>query len=72
MNKTLEYILKKYNIHNESTSPIILPHTREDLAKLLNELEFKTGAEIGVSSGNFSKINTYRNRTRISRCSARK
>ncbi len=56
MNSTLSYLLKKYNCSDNSDSPILLPHTREDLARLLKELEFKTGAEIGVSSGNFSKI----------------
>ncbi len=56
MNKTLEFILNRYNVPQNSSSPVLLPHTREDLAKLLNELTFKTGAEIGVSSGNFSKI----------------
>ncbi len=56
MNETLNYILKKYEVSVETDSPIMLPDTREDLSKLLHELEFKTGAEIGVSSGNYSRV----------------
>ncbi|MBI2405520.1 class I SAM-dependent methyltransferase [Candidatus Microgenomates bacterium] len=56
MNTTVEYIIKKYNINSTSDSPIFLPDTRKNLPKLFNELGYKTGAEIGVLEGEFSKI----------------
>lgn len=56
MNKTLEHILAQYNVDNASESPILLPNTRTDLAKLFAQLNFKTGAEIGVLAGTYSKI----------------
>ena len=52
----LDYIIKKYNIDLNKESPIEIPNAgRDDLAKLFNELDFKTGAEIGVASGEYSK-----------------
>lgn len=50
---TAEYILKKYNI---KTDVIEIPNVgRDDLAKLLHELDFKVGVEVGVASGGYSK-----------------
>lgn len=49
-----KHILHKYNI---KTDVIEIPNvTREDLAELFHELDFKAGAEIGVAAGEFSKI----------------
>jgi hypothetical protein len=56
MNNILTYIQTKYNVPVDADSPILLPHTREDMARLLSELKFTVGAEIGVSSGNYSKV----------------
>lgn len=53
---TLKYILNKFHIEPKPNSPVILPGTRLDLAKLFNDLGYKTGAEIGVESGKYSKI----------------
>lgn len=53
---TLKYILNKYKIDSRPNLPIILPGKREDLASLFNELEYKTGAEIGVASGHYSEV----------------
>lgn len=51
---TLDFILDKYKVHNQ---PLIeLDYTRfEVLPDLFKELDFKSGAEIGVSKGNFSR-----------------
>ena len=54
---TLDYIIKKYNIDINGELPFEIPNVgRDDLAKLLCELDFKTGAEIGVAAGGYSKI----------------
>jgi len=48
------YILKKFNI---KTDVIEIPNvTREDLAELFHELQFKNGAEIGVAAGEYSEV----------------
>lgn len=57
---TLSYILKKYNLsyvpRSIQMSPTEIPNMgRDDLPALLNELGFKTGAEIGVFSGLYSQ-----------------
>lgn len=52
--KTLDHILNKYNINPDY---IEIPNVgRDELAILFNELEFDTGVEIGVASGEFSKV----------------
>jgi predicted O-methyltransferase YrrM len=54
--KTLDYIKKKYQLRYKVPMPIELPITRTTgLTKLFKELGFKTGAEIGVSNGFYSK-----------------
>jgi hypothetical protein len=54
---TQEYILKKYNINPKGQSCIEIPNTgRNNLAELFSELNFREGAEIGVSSGHYSEI----------------
>ncbi len=57
MNATLKYILDKYNLHEVTTNPIEIPGVgRLDLLRWIRELDFKIGAEIGVASGDFSKL----------------
>lgn len=47
-------ILKKYNI---KTDVIEIPNvTRDDLAELFAELDFKKGVEVGVAAGEYSEI----------------
>lgn len=53
---TLDYIIKKYNIDPNGKLPIEIPNVgKDDLAKLLHELDFKVGVEVGVAEGDFSK-----------------
>ena len=53
--KTLEYILKKYNI-TDLQSPIKLNyHRTTGFTELFTELGFTKGAEIGVEQGKFSE-----------------
>lgn len=61
MNTTLEYVAKKFNIPDarlndrQKYMPIEIPGmSRDTLANLFSELQFKTGAEIGVESGLYS------------------
>jgi len=56
MDKTLEYVIKKFNLNTGLDSPIYLPSTRNDLAQLFHELGYKIGAEVGVFNGAYSKI----------------
>lgn len=47
-----QHVLKKYNI---KTDVIEIPNvTRDDLADLLHELDFKHGVEVGVAAGEYS------------------
>ena len=56
MNKTNEYILKKFNIDPNKKSPTdISMKRREGLIELFKELDFKVGAEIGVLKGRYTK-----------------
>ena len=50
---TLDYILKKYNLTEGRY--LALPISREEFATLLAELNFNTGAEIGVERGLYSE-----------------
>lgn len=53
---TLDYIIKKYNIDLNNPSPFVLNFNRfTDLPELFKELEFKSGAEIGVLYGTYSE-----------------
>ena len=55
-NHTLNYIYNKYSIVSDEKMPIEIPNAgRADLARLLNELNFEVGAEIGVANGVYSK-----------------
>ena len=60
MNKTLEYIAKKYNIDLSNPSadrPVIIETMgRDDLANDFKALGFNLGAEIGVQRGEYSEI----------------
>ena len=52
---TLEYILNKYKLRNKNH--IEIPDVgRDDLAKILHELDFKVGAEVGVRTGLYSEL----------------
>lgn len=56
---TLDYILKKFNIRfgRRTLMPIEIPNLgRDNLATLFAELDFKSGAEIGVETGIYSEI----------------
>jgi hypothetical protein len=49
-----KHILKKYNI---KTDVIEIPNvTRDDLAELFHELDFKVGVEVGVAAGDYSAV----------------
>jgi len=51
---TLAYILKKWNLHQDY---IEIPNVgRDDLVKIFKELKFSTGVEVGVASGEYSKV----------------
>lgn len=51
---TLDFIINKYNIDPSGKLPIMIPNTgRKDLAKLLHELNFKVGVEVGVLQGKY-------------------
>ncbi len=55
MNSNLEFIIKKFNLDLQQQQPIqIASIGRKELAKIFAELNFKTGAEIGVDRGLFS------------------
>jgi len=55
--KTLEFIKKRYKIDDKQKSPIKLKFSRfHELPKLFRKLGFKVGAEIGVSTGYYSKV----------------
>lgn len=56
---TLKYILKKYNISFDKNTKMpveIADIGRNDLARLIHELNFKVGVEVGVASGEYSEI----------------
>lgn len=53
---TLEFIYKKFGIDKTAKSPIEVIRSREGaFPKLINNLDFKVGAEIGIATGGFSK-----------------
>ena len=57
--ETLEFILKKYNISFDKNTkmPIEIPNIgRLDILRWLKELDFHTGAEVGVAEGEYSKL----------------
>lgn len=56
---TQQYILDKFGLSYDQDSPMLIeiPNVgRNDLAKLLHELDFKTGVEVGVAAGEYSEI----------------
>lgn len=54
--KTLEHIQKKYPFEEGGRMPVTIKMSRfRDLLALFNELDFKSGVEIGVSAGRYSK-----------------
>ena len=57
MNKTLDYIKKEWQIDLSQPSPIFVSRSRDwGLPKLLKELNFTVGAEVGVAEGLYSEI----------------
>ncbi len=52
---SLKYIIRRYKIDSNVVSPVVLPRSRDDLALLFKELNFKKGAEIGVERGIYSE-----------------
>ena len=59
MKDTLDYIAKKFNLAFEEKSPLpieIPNYGRNQLAQLFAQLGFKTGAEIGILTGEFSEV----------------
>ena len=55
---TLDYILKVYKLSPADVLPRVLLGCimRRELVHLFNKLEFKTGVEIGVMTGNFGRF----------------
>jgi len=56
---TVEYLLNKYNLGYDDTTqmPIEIPNvSRLDLVRWIRELDYKTGVEVGVAQGEFSKL----------------
>lgn len=54
---TLETLCRCWSVDPSSPSPILLPNrSRKDLAKLFRVLGFRSGAEIGVALGVYSKM----------------
>lgn len=57
MNDTLKFIIKRYRVDVNQDMPISLNVSRfKELPKLFRKLGFKTGAEIGVQKGRYSKF----------------
>lgn len=60
--QALEHLVNKFNIDLNQESPIFIPIGRfKDIPKLLAELDFNYGAEIGVYRASYSKILLNRN-----------
>jgi predicted O-methyltransferase YrrM len=55
MTHTLKSVYKWAKVDFKAISPIELPYSRNDLAKLVKELGFKKLAEIGVEKGRYSE-----------------
>lgn len=56
---SLDYILNKFNLSFDTNAPMpieIPDFGRDQLPQLLHELDFKTGVEVGVAEGIYSKI----------------
>ena len=54
---TLNYILEKYKPVAIASPIVEIPDVgRDDIAPLLHELDFKIGVEVGVASGQYSKV----------------
>lgn len=57
--RALDYIIKKYRlVYNEASPlPIEIPNVgRNNIPEWLNELDFKTGVEVGVAAGEYGAI----------------
>lgn len=57
MDSTLEFIKNKFGLDLNQKSPIEIPNFgRNQLADLVNELDFKYAVEVGVAAGEYSAI----------------
>jgi hypothetical protein len=56
MNDIDSLIFSKFKVRENDTLPFKTKGTRDMLAQLMGELGFKTGAEIGVWRGGFSRV----------------
>jgi hypothetical protein len=59
MNPTVKYLINKYDLKYDDNSamPVQIPNvTRLDLVRWCRELDFKIGVEVGVCTGEFSKL----------------
>lgn len=53
---TLEHFVNKYKLDLNKKSPINIPILRDEMAKNLDELNFKTGVEVGTWQGEHAEI----------------
>src|SRR3989344_8504151 len=57
MRNTLDIIISKFGLNVSRKSPIEIRNiNRTVMAKVLGELKFKVGAEVGVAQGNHAKL----------------
>lgn len=57
MNSTIDYIIKKFNLDTRRKPPIAIHNiNRTIMARVLGELGFRQGAEIGVAEGYHAKV----------------
>ena len=55
-NDTTEYVMKKfYRVHGDE-SPLRLRYKRNEMAEMFRDLGYRTGAEIGVYTGEYSEM----------------
>jgi hypothetical protein len=53
---TEEFVIKKFNLNEDTQYPVKLVFKRYDMAGMFKDLGFKVGAEIGVYKGGFSEM----------------
>lgn len=56
MKNTLDFVLKRFNVDDSAEVVVELDHGRDELVRLFKDLDFKSGAEIGVARGKFSAM----------------
>lgn len=66
LNASLDFLCRAYSIDLSKPSPIVLNISRAGLCKIYRQLNFRVGAEIGVSKGRFSRtICQYNKKTKL-------